>query len=300
MRRYPTCRRSGFTLIETMVVLVLGGLVLGLVMQVGVTLQRQFERAGARIGEAVQLREAAAILPLDLRSLSAPAGDIAAGEARDSSLEIRATIASAIVCAIDGEKVLLAFPGYESRDAPSRLPQLGDTLWLLDDAALQERWRPHLVHSIDGTGTCAADGDGDGVVRWEGFLLAHALRVGIGAGSGALVGSAVRVTRPERISFYRAADNAWYLGLRDWNGATARFNPVQPVSGPYHTPRGAAQSDAGLSFRYFDSLGAVIPSGATDTRRITRIEVSLRAAASGKVSAPTDSLTIAVALRNRR
>ena len=281
-----------------MVVLVLGGLVLGLVMQVGVTLQRQFERAGARIGGAVQLREAAAILPLDLRSLSAVAGDISAGEARDSTLEIRATIASAIVCAVDGEKVLLAFPGYESRDAPSRLPQPGDTLWLFDDAALQERWRPHLLHSIDGTGTCATDGDG--VARWDGFLLAHTLRVDIGAGSGALVGSAVRVTRPERISFYRAADNAWYLGLRDWNGATARFNPVQPVSGPYHTPRGVAQSDAGLRFRYFDSLGTVIPSGAADTRRITRIEVSLRAATSTNAAAPTDSLTIAVALRNRR
>jgi hypothetical protein len=127
------------------------------------------------------------------------------------------------------------------------------------------------------------------------------MRVGVGGESGAVVGNAVRVTRPERFSFYRASDGAWYLGLHEWNTAAARFNPVQPVSGPYHTPRGAAAESAGLRFRYFDSLGALVPSGVADTRRITLVEATLRtAAAKANATAPMESLTIAVALRNRK
>ena len=296
--------RRGVTLIEMMVVLVLGGLVLSLIAQIGLTLQRQFERAGARVLGSTQLREAAAILPLDLRALSVPAGDIAAGEARDSTLEIRAPIASGVVCAAEyggtGELtgVLLAFPGDTHGDFPSRLPQSGDTLWLLDQSATEERWRPTAVRSVREM-SCAAPGS----PTWSGFLLERAQHLQVDAvamSAGAVVGTAVRVTRPERLSFYRASDGAWYLGLREWNATLARFNPVQPVSGPYRTPHGAGREGAGVQFAYFDSLGAVVSSGAANTRRISRVEIMLRTAQRTNARVPADSLTIAVALRNRR
>jgi prepilin-type N-terminal cleavage/methylation domain-containing protein len=295
--------RHGVTLIEMMVVLVLGGLVLSLIAQIGLTLQRQFERAGAQVLGSTQLREAAAILPLDLRALSAPAGDIAAGEARDSTLELRATIASGVVCAAEnggqGELtgVLLAFPGDTRGDLPSRLPQPGDTLWLLDGSATEEKWRPTAIRGVREM-SCAAPGS----PTWSGFLLERGQRIEVDAiamSAGAVIGTAVRVTRPERFSFYRASDGAWYLGLREWNATLARFNPVQPVSGPYRTPHGADRQSAGLQLAYFDSLGAVVPSGVANSRRITRVEITLRTA-QANARMPAESLTIAVALRNRR
>jgi prepilin-type N-terminal cleavage/methylation domain-containing protein len=296
-------QRRGVTLIEMLVVLVLGGLVMSLIAQIGITLQRQFERAGAQVLGSTQLREAAAILPLDLRALSVPAGDIAAGEARDSTLEIRATIASGVVCAAEtgGEgalsAVLLAFPGNTRDDLPSRLPQPGDTLWLLDQSAAEEQWRPTAVRGVREM-SCPPNSP-----TWSGFLLDRAQHLQIDAmalAAGAVVGTAARLTRPERFSYYRANDGGWYLGLREWNATLGRFNPVQPVSGPYRTLRGTGREGAGVQFAYFDSLGEVVSSGAVDARRITRVEVTLRTAqhASGRV--PADSLTIAVALRNRR
>ena len=51
-----------------------------------------------------------------------------------------------------------------------------------------------------------------------------------------MIGAPVRFTRPVRYSLYRAADGDWYLGEREWNPTTVRFNTIQPVSGPFLSP----------------------------------------------------------------
>src|SRR5689334_4137565 len=90
--------RPGFTLAETMLVLALGAIVLGLVSTIGNNLRRQLAMQATRLSVAEQLGAGAQLLPLDLRAVSPAAGDIV--EARDTALQVRATIGSAIVCGI--------------------------------------------------------------------------------------------------------------------------------------------------------------------------------------------------------
>ncbi len=73
----------------------------------------------------------------------------------------------------------------------------------------------------------------------------------------------MRVTRPIRYSLYHASDGSWYLGARDWNDASARFNTIQPLAGPFRSP-GAGPA---LSLVRFHRCGAGVAGGAARPRR---------------------------------
>jgi hypothetical protein len=117
-------------------------------------------------------------------------------------------------------------------------------------------------------------------------------------------GGPVRFIRRGRYSLYHAADGRWYLGYRRCNALGASVcGAIQPLSGPYRdyssNPRGT-----GLLFEYFDESGGRIPSGASPLA-IARVDVTARAESrqrivvEGGVSAPADSATVAIAIRNR-
>jgi len=116
-------------------------------------------------------------------------------------------------------------------------------------------------------------------------------------------GSVLRVTRPVRYSLYRGGDGRWYLGQRDWNVTSLRFNTIQPVSGPF-----ASAASRGLVFQYVDSTGAALPTPVSDPRAIALIRVDLRGQSRNVMRAfagqaqgkSTDSVHVAVWLRNRR
>lgn len=119
------------------------------------------------------------------------------------------------------------------------------------------------------------------------------------------IGAVLRITRPFRYSLYRASDGAWYIGERDWNNAEGRFNPIQPVVGPF---LGAAR---GMAFRYSDSSDAsiTIPVPPSAIERIAMIHVDLRSQTRREVRAfgvdggagrRVDSTVLTVALRNHR
>src|SRR5262245_17958001 len=94
MLRYTL--RRGVTLVELVVTMAVGGLALSLIAAVCLRQQRVISDLSHAAALTAQLRDAAAILPIDLRALSSGLGDIR--DARDTSLEVRATIASAVVC----------------------------------------------------------------------------------------------------------------------------------------------------------------------------------------------------------
>src|SRR5512146_3103343 len=94
-RRSAPCSR-GFTLVELLVAMIVAGIVLTLITLTGLRQQRLLSDLANDASLAAQLREAAAILPVDIRALSAAAGDLR--DARDTALEIRSTIASGVVC----------------------------------------------------------------------------------------------------------------------------------------------------------------------------------------------------------
>jgi hypothetical protein len=284
--------RIGFTLAEALLALVLGGLVLGLITSIGTHLQRQLHSEANRIDSEEQLAAAAMLSP-DIRALSPAAGDIRAGEARDSSLELRVTLASALVCGNTARTLILApYLGPFSRPSVPAF-QRGDTAWILTDSDSSEAWQPTVLQTLQRTsGVCPAIVVGRGGAAFD---VAHLWAASVSDSLGSVSGAIVRVTRPLRYSFYQAGDGKTYLGVHTWNVTTSQFNLVQPISGPYapSTPRSLR-----TRFRFFDSTDVALPSGLLDTRRIARIEVLL--ASDSVMQAPSrDSLLLVLALRNR-
>jgi hypothetical protein len=272
----------------------LTGLVLGIVSTVGVRLQRQLRDTQARIDTGEQLSAVAAILPLDLRGLSPAAGDVRAGEARDSSLELRSTIATAVVCGGTAATPLLA-PFLQSGGRSSGAAIVpGDTLWLLADTEGGERWMSTAIRAVhSGSGSCTPfAGDAGRMVVDVGHVMTLDIRDTLPFVSG----SVGRITRPLRYSIYRASDGLWYLGVRTWNSASVEFNGIQPVSGPY-APPGSGPGNSRIE--YFDSLDRALPSGISDTRSIARIEWLVRGG-SADAAFPRDSARIVIAMRNRQ
>jgi hypothetical protein len=287
--------RRGFTLAEITLTLVLGALVLGLVATIGSHLQRQLALQADRLSANEQLSAASEVLPIDLRALSPHGGDIALSEARDSSIQLRATIANAFVCAGTSATLLLApllGPGGRS---VAMTVQPGDTAWLLVDNDTGEVWRPVRLrgaHPVLGGCSPALDANGAKV-----FDVAHIWSADLSDSVDATVGAILRVTRPMRFSFYRASDNRWYLGIRSWNSATLQFNTIQPVSGPF----APVSQGRGTRFQYFDDVGNRLSPTSLDIRQIARIEVILFSDPSPRSTAgPRDSLLVVVALRNRQ
>lgn len=292
-------RRSGLVLAELVVALTLLGVVLALVSGISLR-QQQFLRAvNAAAASSARLREARAVLPLDLRGL-APA-DVRVSEARDTSLEVRATIGSAVVCDTSGTDAILATVARDSVQYASmvRNPERGDTAWVLDATADSSVWSAVAIDTafVGPAGRCAsvvaAVTNASGP-RWSLRLRGDSERAAISPGT------ALRITRPIRYTVYRASDGDSYLGAREWNPSFGRFDVVQPVAGPL------APGAAGLRFRYFDGAGIELAPTTADVHRVALIQLALHGAARATRDQPanvprlrlSDSGAFIVRLRN--
>jgi len=298
----PSCRR-GTTLVELLVTTAVTGIALALITAVCLREQRLFTDMSEQDASYAQLRGAEEILPLDLRAASSSAGDIR--EARDTSLELRGIVASAVVCDTAGAAIVLApsTPDSLAYGASTSAIAPGDTAWLLDATDSSDAWRPLRVVSSNSfrAGPCASIGP-----RLNAAALARA-RVALVLDSVApasALGLPIRVTRSLRYSLYRGTDGSWYLGQRDWNTATQRLNSIQPVSGPFLSP-----TAGGLTFQYLDSAGSRLSQPVANTTLIAAVQIDLhtetksfaRAIASAPQRGPRiDSAALWILLRNRR
>jgi len=295
--------RRGVSLVELIVAITLGGVVLALVASISVRQQRLYADVAARGALSAQLRQAETILPIELRGVAPRAGDIR--EARDTSIEFRATLSSAVVCDTQpGALVLTPADAHHTTFASYLTPiGVGDTAWLFIATDSVDYWRPLAVAqaAIATLGSCARLGP-----RLPANLLTASrtvVRLASPVPMETAIGSVIRVTRPVRYSLYKGGDARWYLGQRDWNALTSRFNTVQPVSGPFSSP-----SARGLAFEYFDSAGTQLSVPVANTKAIASIRASMRgqsnivmrAFARGAQGKSADSASVAVALRNRR
>jgi prepilin-type N-terminal cleavage/methylation domain-containing protein len=302
VRREVLGAARGFTLAEVVVALGVGGVVFGAFALVLARQERAHADLTRRLRAHAQMQEGAAALLSDLRGLSPAAGDIPPGGARDSAIEFRATIGSAIACGFRGRDLVVAFASFVAPPAP------GDTAWAYRTDTTPPTWvslpltgarvaAPEVV-------TCpllaaAADASSAGRARPRTAYSFELSELPEQAGFAAL--APVRVTRPVRYSLYRAPDAAWYLGRREWSIARGGFASVQPVSGPYRAYSPPGTGFSGLELRYFDTDQREVPSGATETGRIARAVISLRAPpARDRPNHPErDVSTVVVAFRNR-
>jgi len=296
-------RPFGITLVELLVTMAVGGVVLSLVAAICVREQRLFADLGAQNATAVQLRDAEAILPIDLRAASAPQGDVR--EARDTSIELRGLVASAVICdtAQGGAVLAPASASATTYAGYLTMPDAGDTAWVLAPGDSSEVWEPYRV-AASGSYAAGACGSLGPRLTSESASSPRALLSLEGFAAAARLGMPLRVTRPLRYSLYRGTDGRWYLGQRDWSSVTQRFNGIQPVSGPLLPP-----AKGGLEFRYLDSAANVLATPVADTRAIAAILVDVRGETRSDVRAlgaatsagpRADSATLWILLRNRR
>jgi hypothetical protein len=275
------------------VVLALVGLLGG---TVGLTLIRQqrFYRGTTELLHAREgVRDAIELLSTDIRGMST------ADTARllaDSAIELFANIGSSMVCETDsatGVGLPCASSGRgNALTAFLVQPDTGDiAVFHRDSLDGQSEWERHRIAGF------AARTPG---TACPGFVVDLATPVSARVRTGA----PVRFIRRGRYSLYRAADGRWYLGYRRCNAIGASScGAIQPLSGPYRdyssNPR-----NTGLLFEYFDASGIRLTPGSSPLA-IARVDVTARAESrqrivvEGRVTAPGDSATVAIAIRNR-
>lgn len=273
--------RRGLTLVELLVALTLAALVLGTATASLLGQQRAHSRLRAVLDADAQISAAMMVLGQHLGMLDA-GRDLTAGEARDSALQFRATVVSAIACAgRAGHTTLVADPvGSVPLRGIASLPRAGDSLWWLADSA----WTGTAIAGVvNSPVTCASPfGTSSGEMQ---IVLARPDSVA--------AGTPVRATRQTRYGIYWASDGAWHLGFREWDSTPPGFPSPQPVVGPL-IRTGALRS----GFRYFDDTGAELAQGASgvDVTRVARIRVTAHALAPvhgrGRDSVRTDSIDI--------
>jgi prepilin-type N-terminal cleavage/methylation domain-containing protein len=321
--------RSGFTLTELMVSLVMFGVVSGIIMGLVRSQQRFYRGATEIIDVRSQLRQAAAVLPLDLRSVStvstvAPAASpyqpsVLGSDIRsmnDHEVWFRATIGSGVVCQKAGNVIALAPVGVLARGNVLTSwytpPLLGDTVFVFDrganDGATDDQWWPYVIAPLaDDNTPCAGSpllsaGDAGSVKKR--FALTAVVPSPAVPPPTVDPGAVVRFTRKVAYGLY-PSNGSWYLGYRSPDAAAGGMTAWQPVSGPYrsYAPGGTTN---GMQFFYYDSLNAVT----TDPNAVSRIDVVLRGAGIETRNAAsftsqknneafTDSLLLRIAIRNR-
>jgi len=295
--------RRGFSLVELIVILALSTIVMGGLTSVLVRQQRFYRGTADLIETRSQIRQAAGIIPSDLRGVSTIGGDIL--EISDTSMIFWATIGQAVTCVgIPGSNAIstppLTLANGNTLASFTMTPDLGDTVYVYQDgpteAAADDHWKAYGISGPPATSTVAcANAALTGVVdlntqRYS-FPLATPLDLDISPGTP------LRFVRRTRYTLYKAQDNAWYLGYcsPDCAGATP-----QPIAGPF-LPAGGGT--AGVSFSYQNEAGAVTTVPAS----VAQVSIVVRGQTKGAVdmggyknTQVGDSLRFSIAIRNRQ
>jgi prepilin-type N-terminal cleavage/methylation domain-containing protein len=242
---------GGFTLVEILVVVVIGSLVLIASFQVLVTNTRLFALNGARVQGQQTLRGALDLLSGELREISTRGGDLV--EMGADSLTIRAQRAFGVVC------------GVNYNAAPAEITTLrvgpafraGDSIFVFHDndpdRASDDVWFGGVVTGVGPMTTCGGN-------------PAQILTVPfVGGTAASLPPDSVRPGAPVRgfdVFTYGQyeIDGESYLGRR----ARGSADP-DPLVGPLPSTRG-------ISFRYLDRMGQVT----TVDTLVAQIEMALR------------------------
>ena len=316
MRRRTFRRRSGMTLLELLISMVLVGLIGGLT--VGFLLKQQRFYAGANeiLLTRTQVRQAATMLPSDLRSISASGGDIYA--MTDTSLEFRSTFGSSYICRNDRTNSRLAIPPVTLAKgsvltAWSTVPVVNDSLALYVDStntgARDDTWSMHRITVVTPVTTDIAPGCQSTSLMMKATDVtatnpSYAITLSPQQSATVAPGAAVRFFKKVHYSLYRAADGSWYLGYYDCRTSRVPVcNPIEPIAGPFRPYNAAQPAASGLRFTYYDSTGAVT----ANRLNVSRISVLLQGEGAKAIQlaggAPVqfrDSLRIEVGLRNWR
>jgi type II secretory pathway pseudopilin PulG len=295
--------RTGFTMAETLVVLVLLAIVGGSLMNVLTKQQQFYNGTGDLIAMRTQLRQAEAILSGDLRGISSSGGDITT--MTDSSIEFNYTIGTSVVCkapAPNTNTVIIPQTGplTNGNTLTSWItkPTFGDQAYIFDEGAIttdatDDTWKLYSVTSLPiGSGSC------DGAFN---ATSANTLTLGSTVSATILDGAPVRFIRTAHYSLHQFADGLWYLGY--CSPACGVGIAINPIAGPFRPYAPTTTPDtSGIRMTYYDSTGTVTNVPA----QVSRIDITIRGQTAGYVHIEGmtkgvyhDSLSMSIALRNR-
>ena len=294
--------RNGFSLVELIVILALSTIIMGGLTSVLVRQQRFYRGTADLVETRSQIRQAAGIIPSDLRGVSPVGGDIIA--ITDTSMWFRATIGQAVACVIAGNEIVIppvSLANGNTLASFAMSPQAGDTVFVYDDgpleAASDDQWKPYtLASSADTTNltsvACnALTGDADANTLRNSFTLAEGPSLTI------QVGAPMRFVRHTRYSLYQASDGAWYLG---YCAPACVGGTPQPIAGPFLPGSGGT---SGVAFSYQNGAGAVT----ANPDSVAQVSIVVRGQTKGVVDMGGykntyvgDSLRFSVAIRNRQ
>ena len=312
MRARPASR-SGFTLIELMVVMVLLSIVVGGLIRVIAGQQRFYRSAGDLMESRSQIRQAISLLPTDLRAISTVGSDIL--QASDTSIQFRATIGSSVVCTADAAANTFSFPpttlsSNQVLSVGRVTAQPGDFIAVYDDGPttgrVDDTWGIYTIRNVaQPVGACNAPFvTADDLLR-TGFVVTVAEAIS----PTIIVGAPARILRQVEYKLYTASDGKAYLGYIECPGGVC--STVQPVSGPYRRFVGTGNAANGLQIQYFDSLDAEISGAQLAVRaslnQIARLQITVRGETANALAVPgmapakkQDELTVQVGVRNRK
>ena len=263
--RTAVLSRRGASLVELLVAMTLAAVILGAGTTTVLRQRRVADDHAARARAESQLRAALGELQSTLEGLSPSAGDLAAGEARDTAIQLRIVVATAIACDSSAGQVILAADDTSSGRASgfAAAPRVGDSVW----------W--HLPGTSGWTARRVTDTSASsGVCEIAGADAQPTLRLVFASTDTVPRGAPIRITRQTRFSFYHAGDGTWQLGIAEWSDVWHAFAPPQPVAGPFTH---IAPAGARTGFRYFDAAGAELLPGVNgaDVASIARVRVNV-------------------------
>ena len=262
-------RRGGFSLIELIVVTVLGALVISATLQVLITNQRLYTAQNAQIQGTQAIRAALEVLTNELREVSPAGGDLLGMD--DDSLRVRAARGVGLICHDTASGV-----------AVWRVLKIGDWFASSDSVfvfadndgqlSTDDNWITTSIVSTDTTAGCGSN---------QAQKLTFASSTPFSSDSVS-AGAEVR-------SFIHIA-----YGLMTYN---SRYFLGRKISGGSWTPVVGPLTSRGVSFAYLDSEGATTSTAAN----VAQIQITVRTGSdvidsTGRPVA--DSVTVRVFTRN--
>jgi len=306
--------RRGLTLIELMLSIVLLGLMGGLIIGFLLKQERFYAGASEMLLTRTAVRQAAVLMPGDLRGISSVGGDIYA--MTDTSIDFRSTFGSSYVCASTKASSQISIPPVNLAKGSaltvwSQTPVNNDSLALYVDStntsSKDDSWSYHRISATSVAFSNASPGclSATGMMKSTDVNAAnpsYAFTLSPTQSGTVSAGAAVRFFKKVHYSLYRAADGNWYLGYYDCRTSRVPVcNTIQPIAGPLRPYVAGSPELAGVRFTYYDTLGNVT----ANRLAVSRISVLLQGQgtrtiqlAGGSPTTFRDSLRIEVGLRN--
>ena len=257
-------RREGFTIVELLLVLVLGAFAMGAAVTTLVQQERAYGQLRAMAGTQEDTRTGIQFLTGELLELSAAGGDLLVAAA--DSIRIRAPRKFGIVCSVNktGKRLIVAQEGLDPF-APNDsivVYEDRDTLMAADDV-----WQRELVTAVSTSPLCVTTLG----INLAGLLPGSQLVELTLQGSGLRFDSVypgAPVRQYQTVTYATGVINGETLLTMRRDGG-GRIPLVGPLA-----------STSGLVFRYFDATGTEltsVPLSAADRVAVHRIQVAIRA-----------------------